>query len=113
MEELKREVTVNGYGDSPDLAEIGVGRVDAGPELDRGRVEARCPAERLRGTPPAGESSLPVGAIRSGGFRLRGNESGTKVILVQSDRSVRGCLGTVVRGLLVCGPGRWPGRSGG
>ncbi len=48
MEELKREVTVNGYGDYPDIAEIGVGRVNASQELDGGRVEARCPAKGPR-----------------------------------------------------------------
>ncbi len=45
MEELKLEVTVNGNGYCLDLAEIGVGRVNASPVLDGGRVEARCPAK--------------------------------------------------------------------
>ncbi len=42
---VKTEVTVNGYGDCPDLAEIGVDRVNASPGLDRGRVGARYPAK--------------------------------------------------------------------
>ena len=42
MEELKREVTNNGYRDCPDLARINAGRVGAGLVLEVGRVKARC-----------------------------------------------------------------------
>ena len=44
MGELKREVTINGYRDCPDLARINVGRVGAGLVLEVGRVGARYPA---------------------------------------------------------------------
>jgi hypothetical protein len=44
MEELKREVTINGYRDCPDLARINAGRVGASLVLEVGRVMARCPA---------------------------------------------------------------------
>ena len=44
MEELKREVTINGYRDCPDLARINAGRVGAGLALEVDRVRARYPA---------------------------------------------------------------------
>ena len=44
MEELKREVTNNGYGDCPDLAKINAGRAGAGLVLEVERVRARCPS---------------------------------------------------------------------
>ena len=44
MEELKRAVTNNGYGDCPDLARLIAGRVGPGLVLEVGRVKARCSA---------------------------------------------------------------------
>ena len=104
-----------GVNSWPSLPGLDTCRQSRVPEGCRLATPGLLPAS-LRGTPPAGESAPTsrgpiLGAIRSGGFRLRGNESGTKVALVQSDQSGRGCLSTVVQGLLVRGPGRRPGRS--
>ena len=52
--EIKREVTINGCRDCPDLADVEVGQIEAGLELEIGvvRARARTPGPKARAQGP-------------------------------------------------------------